>query len=254
MGAGSQMAFRLADSMIAQGGFDPDDVLRSYVSWAGTNPAGIDPATAEVLRRVAAGSDSFRATSAIGGLPGLGTDGSGTLTLTRAAPIAIAFAQHPESLRDATVSDAALTDFDPLVGKTALLHNQSLGLLISRGPRAFSDSLTDPLPFDDRLQDAVLPAIGGVRKVAEQLAAGSPRVVTTPLAVSFAAYFTFDSFEHGLEWAVNIGGDSAVYGAITGAMLGARFGATHVPAAWIEQLDGRAQVERLGAGLVALAG
>jgi ADP-ribosyl-[dinitrogen reductase] hydrolase len=255
MGPGSQMAFRLADSLIAQGGFDPDDVLRSYVSWYGTNPPGIDPATAEVLRRVAAGSDSYRATSAIGSLPEIGADGaSGLLAVTRAAPIAIAFARHPESMRDASIADASLTDFDPLVGKTALLLNQSLGLLIARGPQAFSNSLQDPLPFDDRLQDVVLPAVGGVRRVAEDEARDKPLAVTTPIAVSFSAYFTFDSFEQGVEWAVNIGGNAAVYGAVTGALLGARFGASHVPQAWVEQLDARAQVERLGGGLVALAG
>jgi ADP-ribosyl-[dinitrogen reductase] hydrolase len=244
----TQMAFRLADSLIAQGGFDPDDVLRSYVAWYGTNPEGVDPATAAVLGQIAAGADAYRATSTHA------ATGGGPMALTRTTPIAIAFARHTEGLRDATVADAALTDYDPLAGKAALLHNQSLGLLIVSGPNALSNSLQDPLPFDDRLQDAVLPAIGGVRKVAEQMAPAEPRNVATPIAVAFAAYFTFDSFERGLEWAVNIGGDSAANGAVTGALLGARYGATQVPAAWVERLEARAQIDRLGGGLVALAG
>jgi ADP-ribosyl-[dinitrogen reductase] hydrolase len=246
--ASTQMAFRLADSLIAQGGFDPDDVLRSYVAWYGTKPEGVDPATAAVLGQVAAGADTYRATSTHA------ATGAGMLALTRSTPIAIAFARHPEGLRDATIADAALTDFDPLAGKAALLHNQSLALLIAAGPNALSNSLQDPLPFDDRLQDAVLPAIGGVRKVAENMAVAEPLNVVTPVAVAFAAYFTFDSLEQGLEWAVNIGGDSAANGAVTGALLGARYGATHVPPAWIERLEARAQIDRLGAGLVALAG
>ena len=86
------------------------------------------------------------------------------------------------------------------------------------------------------------------------MAPREPRSVVTPIAVSFAAYFTSDSFEQGVEWAVNIGGDAAANGAVTGALLGARFGASHVPAAWVEQLEARAQVERLHAGLLALAG
>ena len=69
-----------------------------------------------------------------------------------------------------------------------------------------------------------------------------------------AAYFTFDSFEPAVEWSVNVGGDAAVCGAVTGALLGARFGATHVPVGWAERLDSRAQVERLHAGLLQLAG
>jgi len=245
---GTQMAFRLADSMIARGGFDPDDVLSAYVSWYGTKPEGLDTATAEVLRRVSAGADSYAATSIVA------QSGGGTTALVRTLPIAIAFAGHPEGLRDATIADAGLTDYDPLTGKAALLLNQSVSLLATGGPRAFSDSLQEPLQMDDRLQDVVLPALGGVRRIAEDMASREPSSVVTPIAVSFAAYFTFDSFENAVEWAVNAGGDAAANGAVTGALLGARFGATHVPAGWAERLDVRAQVERLHAGLVQLAG
>jgi ADP-ribosyl-[dinitrogen reductase] hydrolase len=246
---GTQMAFRLADSLIARGGFDPDDALSAYVSWYGTQPEGLDPATAEVLRRVSAGADSYAATSVVA-QPG----GGGRTALTRSLPIAIAFAGHDQGLRDATIADAALTDFDPLTGKAALLLNQSVALLVTGGPRALSNSLQDPLEIDDRLQDVVLPAIGGVRRVAEDMAPREPASVVTPIAVAFAAYFTSDSFEQALEWAVNSGGDAAANGAVTGALLGARFGATHVPAGWVERLDARAQVERLHAGLLQLAG
>src|SRR5215217_9441744 len=121
---GTQMAFRLADSMIARGGFDPDDVLSAYVSWYGTKPEGLDAATAEVLRRISAGADSYAATSVVA------QSGGGSTALIRSLPIAIAFAGHDEGLRDATIADAALTDFDPLAGKAALLLNQSVSLLV----------------------------------------------------------------------------------------------------------------------------
>ncbi len=129
-----------------------------------------------------------------------------------------------------------------------------MALLVTGGPRAFSNSLQDPLEIDDRLQDVVLPALGGVRRIAEDMAPREPQSVVTPIAVAFAAYFTCDTFEQGVEWAVNVGGDAAANGAVAGALLGARFGATHVPHAWIERLDVRAQVERLHAGLLQLAG
>jgi ADP-ribosyl-[dinitrogen reductase] hydrolase len=246
--AGTAMAFRLADSLIARGGFDPDDALSAYVSWHGTKPEGLDPATDEVLRRVSAGADSYAATSVVAG------GGGSTVALTRTLPIGVAFARHHEGLRDATVADAALTDFDPLAGKAALLLNHSVALLVTGGPRAFSDSLQDPLQIDDRLQDVVLPALGGVRHFAEEAATREPRSVVTPIAVAFAAYFTTQTFEEGIEWAVSLGGDTAANGAVTGALLGARFGASHVPVAWIDGLAARAQVERLHAGLLALAG
>ena len=245
--AGTPMAFRLADSLIARGGFDPDDVLSAYVAWFGTKPEGLDPATAEALRRIAAGSDSYAATAVAAESDG------GPTALARTVPIAIAFARHPERMRDATTADAALTDWEPLTGKAALLLNQSIGLLVTGGPRALSESLQDPLQIDDRLQDVVLPAVGGVRAVAEQIAPRESRSAVGPIAVAFAACLTFDTFGEGLAWALGTGGDRAANGAVAGALLGARFGAARVPPEWVERLDSRAQVERLHAGLLALA-
>jgi ADP-ribosyl-[dinitrogen reductase] hydrolase len=245
--AGTPMAFRLADSLIARGGFDPDDVLSAYLAWFGTKPDGLDDATAEALRRIAAGSDSYAATAVAAQSDG------GPTALARTVPIAIAFARHPDRMRDATTADAALTDYEPLTGKAALLVNQSIGLLVTGGPRALSDSLQDPLHLDDRLQDVVLPAIGGVRRVAEEVALRERASVIGPVAVAFAACLTFESFGEGLAWALGAGGDRAATGAVAGALLGARFGAAQVPPEWVERVESRAQVERLHAGLLALA-
>lgn len=246
--AGSQMGFRLADSMIARGGFIADDVLSAYVSWYGTRPEGLDPATAEALELIAGGTDTFSATSTVSLRSG------GTGALTRTVPIAVAFARDPDGLRDATTADAALTDFDPLTGKAALLLNESIAALVTGGQAALSALLNDPLDIDDRLQDVVLPAVGGIRTVAEQVALQDPKSVLAPLAVAFAACFTAESFDGGMAWALGAGGDAAANGAVTGALLGARFGAAGIPAAWIDQIDTRAQVERLHAGLLALGG
>src|SRR5215217_5111691 len=87
---GTEMSFRLADSLVSRGGFDPDDVLSAYVSWYGTKPKGLDPKLADVLDRIAAGADSYHATSIVA------QTGGGTTALTRTVPIAIAFALHPE--------------------------------------------------------------------------------------------------------------------------------------------------------------
>jgi ADP-ribosyl-[dinitrogen reductase] hydrolase len=86
------------------------------------------------------------------------------------------------------------------------------------------------------------------------MAAREPSSVLSPVAVAFAGYHTFDAFEQAMEWSLNLGGDASANAAMTGALLGARFGASHVPVAWIEKLDVRAQVERLHAGLLDLAG
>src|SRR2546423_11014759 len=95
----------------------------------------------EVLSQIAGGADSFRATSGfhLGG--GVTSDDG---ALTRTTPLGIAFAGADEALRDATLADAALTHFDPLAGKAALLHNQVVSWVLTGGPQLGYDTLKDP--------------------------------------------------------------------------------------------------------------
>ena len=75
------------------------------------------------------------------------------------------------------------------------------------------------------------------------LAAGGPAAghVDTALAVGPAALRTARSVEEGLVWAVNYGGDADTNGAVAGALLGARFGATSIPPRWLERLAKHAE-------------
>lgn len=59
------------------------------------------------------------------------------------------------------------------------------------------------------------------------------------LAAAVAAMSSADSFEEGLRAAVAPAGDRASIGAIAGALLGARFGASGIPQALIDDLDAR---------------
>lgn len=46
------------------------------------------------------------------------------------------------------------------------------------------------------------------------------------------------TFEDGIIWPVNDGGDSDTIACVTGGLVGARFGYDDIPSRWIEQLDG----------------
>src|SRR3954447_983411 len=126
----TQMAVRLASTIVDLGGYDADYALRSYVSWYRTDPPGLSEHMREVLGMIAGGGDSFHVTSSFH-LGGGDTSGNGAVM--RATPIGVAYANDEAQLRDATLSDAALTHFDPLAGKVALLHNQAIGWLLEGG-------------------------------------------------------------------------------------------------------------------------
>jgi ADP-ribosyl-[dinitrogen reductase] hydrolase len=247
----TQLALRLATSLIEFGGYDPDAALRGYVAWYRTDPPSMSQHMREVLGVVAGGSNSFHATSsfALGG-----GDTSGNGVVMRAAPIGIAFAKHESELRDATLADAALTHFDPLAGKVALLQAQAVGWLVTDGSARLFEELKNPERLDDRIEDVVHPATSGVRGFAEKLAASEPGSALASIAIALVAVFNADSFEQGLSWAIGLGGDTDANGAVTGALLGARLGAAAIPPAWVEALERRAEIEGLTQRLVALAG
>jgi ADP-ribosyl-[dinitrogen reductase] hydrolase len=249
--ADTAMALTLAASLIEQGGFDADRALGSYVSWYRSDPPGMSDHMRQVLATVEGGADAYRATSAVH-FDGTATSGNGALS--RTTPIGIAFAGRDDALRDATLADAALTHFDPLAGKAALLHNQVLSWVLTAGPQLVFDQLKNPEWLDDRIEDVVIPATAGVLGYAVALSREEPGSALASLAISLAAFFNADDFEKGLVWAVNLGGDTDTNGAVTGALLGARLGAAAIPARWLEGLERRAEIESTGRQLAALAG
>jgi ADP-ribosyl-[dinitrogen reductase] hydrolase len=251
-GTGSTaMALELATSLVQQGGYDPDRVLESYLSWYRTDPPGMSDQMRQVLASVDGGADAYRATSAVHFDQGAN---SGNGAVMRTTPIGIAFAGREDALRDATVADAALTHFDPLAGKVALLHNQVLSWVLTGGPQLVFAQLKDPEWLDDRIEDVVIPATAGVLGYAVALSRSESGTALASIAIALAAFFNADDFEQGLIWAVNLGGDADANGAITGAMLGARFGTAAIPERWLGTLERRAELEGLGRQLAAMAG
>jgi ADP-ribosyl-[dinitrogen reductase] hydrolase len=247
----TEMALRLATSLVEIGGYDPDRALGSYVAWYRTDPPGMSDHMRQVLGSVEGGSDAYRATSAQhfgGGV----TSGNGALM--RTTPIGIAFAGHEGALRDATLADAALTHFDPLAGKVALLHNQVLSWVLTGGVQLAFNELKDPEWLDDRIEDVVIPATSGVLGYATALSREEPGSALASIAIALAAFFNADDFEQGLVWAVNLGGDADTNGAVTGALLGARLGTAAIPPRWLDALERRAELEGLGRQLAAMAG
>jgi ADP-ribosyl-[dinitrogen reductase] hydrolase len=245
-GAATDLALRLASSVAELGGYDADDALRRYVAWHRTAPEGEGEDMRDALRLIAEGEGSFRATSSFA------TSGNGALI--RTTPIGLAYASRESALRDATLADAALTHFDPLAGKVALLHNQAVSWLLTGGPQRLFDELKNPEWLDDRIEDVVIPATAGVLGYAVALSREEPGSALASLAISLAAFFNADDFEKGLVWAVNLGGDADTNGAVTGALLGARLGAAAIPERWLEALDGRAEIESIGRQLASMAG
>ena len=67
-----------------------------------------------------------------------------------------------------------------------------------------------------------------------------------------AALWSIDgarSFADALIAAVNLGGDADTVGAVTGQLAGALWGASRIPAAWLEKLAWRGRIQQLALDL-----
>lgn len=247
----TEMAICLSRALISSGGYDPQLAASEYLAWFRTAPEGVGRTVAGVLERIGAGTAPYEAAreqhEASGGMS------AGNGALMRTTPIAIAFAGNNNGLREATLDDAAVTHYDPLAGKAALLHNQVVSWCLTRGPAAPGEELRDPTWLDERLEDVAIPAFGGLRERAAERAAGEGAFVLAALQVGLTAFFSAESFEEGLVWAVNLGGDSDTNAAVAGAMLGARFGASAIPGRWLGALERRSDLELLHGHLAKLS-
>jgi len=74
--------------------------------------------------------------------------------------------------------------------------------------------------------------------------------VLTALRVAFWAAMRADSFEQAVVDAANLGGDADTNAAVTGALAGARFGASAIPQRWIEPLRAKEHISGLGTRLI----
>ena len=101
------------------------------------------------------------------------------------------------------------------------------------------------------LDRAVALASRGSPSAKQVEALGGGWVAEEALAIAvYCALAAGEDFEHGVRLAVNHGGDSDSTGAIAGNLLGAALGTSAIPTRWLEAIELREVIERLGDDLV----
>lgn len=92
--------------------------------------------------------------------------------------------------------------------------------------------------------DATAPEVGDAIHFAarhgdtdHQLTDDAAGYVVDSLILAVAALVKADRFDAGLVWVIRFGRDTDTNGAIAGGLLGARFGASAIPARWTDRLE-----------------
>jgi ADP-ribosylglycohydrolase len=236
----TQLTIALAESIIQCGDFYPGNYAKRIVEWKDyAVGAGFTCMYAAI--RLSQGVD-WRAS-------GLGSAGCGSAM--RAYPIGLLDIFQPKKLkRDAEESSLIThTDSRAIAGTIAIAYATSLAVreskicgkemlqkirdFVGHTSTEFYESLSNAMKYDGMNIQKALSRIGT-----------SGYVVETVNASLFIASQS-SSFQEGIIEAVNAGGDTDSIGAITGGILGAKYGYENIPSKWSAHVQDRNRISNL---------
>lgn len=242
----TDLALCIARSLADCGTFDGADVAHRFVEWYEAGPFDVGGMTAAALTTLRDGTPWQEAGLRVWSDRAEGNN-AGNGSVMRCAPYAIRYADDPDELVRVSRLSSAITHADPrCTDGCAVLNHTLVGLA-----RGDDDPLGGALAHVDAhpaLRDALdpLPAPTDPSLVASGYVVDTLR---TALAIALRA----DDAESAIVDAVGMGDDTDTVGAVTGALVGARFGAEALPERWLADLDGREEIAELARTLSAAA-
>jgi len=221
-----------------------DAVAAGFAEWYASGPKDIGNQTGAVLSARDASAAAMQATARkVHGRKG------GNGSLMRTAVVGIAYLDDAAACREAALQVSALTHDDLRAGQACQLWSHAIRHAALHGTfdglRAFLGVTALDIPRDDA--DLDLAAFWG--PLLDQAETGSPQdfpnngwvvhaLQTAWWAITHADRGDAGHLQRALEVAVRAGGDTDTTAAIAGGLLGARWGASAVPARWRRLLHG----------------
>jgi len=245
----TQMTLALAESLAARGGFVAEDVARSYVEWFLTHPKDIGLTINCSLALLESGEKSELA-SEIARQVSMG-DGVDNGTLMRCAPIAMMDFEDEDRLAQDTLAESRITHSESLAGEAALAHNRMVAEALG-GKKDKQAIVGTAAAYMERYNGQVSSLLAGVPGEPIETVESTTSCLDT-LKVSAWAFSKTDSFEEALIFAVNLGGDADTAGAVTGALVGAYYGAGEIPGRWRKKIRGAKRIKELAHAMYTLA-
>ena len=245
------MARNLVRSLGAQARLDPDDLVQRHLAWFRSGPPDVGTVTRLVLERAAGGEPAPEAARAVWMQRGPEVS-AGNGSVMYCAPLGVAYANRPDELFELAPLLSSITHHDERCA-TACLAVTLVAAAIVRGDAPEGSLREAVTSFLDREGGEELEYLIEV--------AGSVRPVDGPdrgfclyaAALGLQSVLRGDDYQDGMRRVVALGGDTDTNAAVTGALLGARDGASALPEGWLERLQDRDEIEREAEGLAELA-
>lgn len=243
----TQQTLILADAL-TEHGFEIDCFAAGLLAWYRGQPKDVGNTTRIALEALAAGTPPLEAGGlalAQRGARGSAANGA----VMRCAPIALRFRRDPAALIQTSLESARVTHAEPRAAWATVAVNQAVVHLLQSGQSATSPHAAVAGINNDDIRAAILGA--GTRERDEVRSGG---FVLETLGAAFWALLRTENAREAIEAAVALGDDADSTGAVTGALAGAAYGASTLPASWREGVQFRARLEGEAARLLVLAG
>ena len=244
----TEMMLCLAESLAEHGAFEPEDIMARLGAWLETQPRHVSLTVRAALISYRSGTHwdvaSRRAYEILGGP----TAGNGSLI--RCAPVGLLYSGDAAERHGVSLRESTLTHFDRLAGWSCAAFNDLISAALNGELAADIPAIASTFDEEDKRVAAVLRDT----PVAEAEEIVSSSFVLDTLQTALWTVLHGADFEHAVTVAVNMGNDATAAGAVTGALAGAVYGESGIPARWLDELTVRDRVTAAADKLAALAG
>jgi ADP-ribosyl-[dinitrogen reductase] hydrolase len=235
------MAWCILDVAATGADLRSDDALtqvaRNFRAWYDTSPPDIGNQTRTILSAVGADPTGASMTATSYSLHARTGHTAGNGSLMRTAPVALPYLDDPTALVEAARQVGALTHYDPRAQEACVLWSLAIRhaiLFAELDVRAGLECLDDDAAsyWTERLNEAESSEPSRFRPngwAVTALQAAWSAIVHTEIPTDG---HPCRHLADGLAAAIDIGDDTDTVAAIAGALLGARWGASAVPAEW----------------------
>ncbi len=238
-----------------------ENFAKRMITWYRTNGRGIGMTTRAAIHELENGTPVPEAARVVYERRAIAPNGG----VMRCAPIAIAHRQNPELLvRDSAIT-CAVTHYAPTCQWSCIIINSTIATLLNGNnpdlAATYQAAIADGCPdlvataHKDGIPTDVLDAIANGTSIpqnADWLRKDQKLIGHTLLALQCGlwAAATPLNFEDALIEMVSTGGDADTNGAVAGAVLGARYGASAIPQRWLDCIPERERIKDLAINLL----
>jgi ADP-ribosyl-[dinitrogen reductase] hydrolase len=234
----TQMTLALANSLAEHPSLKMDDLVARFLAWSAGKPKDIGLTTRAALNALEADASWEVAGTKVAGFASGSAAGNGSVM--RCAPVALRFRTDPDRLVSATRDSARVTHADPRCQWAAVAVNQGIVHLLNGGK---IDQVIEAAAAGIEEKETLSALRKAQELKREQVRSGG--FVLDTMQAAYWALLQSDTFEEAAVLAVNLGGDTDTTGAVTGALAGAAYGESAIPARWLDRVQHRAKLTEL---------